>query len=92
MDVLKETQHYYGDVLKKSSDLKTNACCTMESIPNHVKDKLKNIHDDVLSTYYGCGLSCQIVENNALLDLGWKWRDVCLLSQFVGKNGRVGWI
>ena len=71
MDVVKETQHYYGDVLKKSSDLKTNACCTMESIPNHVKDKLKNIHVDVLSTYYGCGLVMpDCLENTKILDLG----------------------
>ena len=91
MDVVKETQHYYGDVLKKSSDLKTNACCTMESIPNHVKDKLKNIHDDVLSTYYGCGLVMpDCLENTKILDLGCgSGRDVYLLSQFVGENGKV---
>ena len=91
MDVVKETQHYYGDVLKKSSDLKTNACCTMESIPNHVKDKLKNIHDDVLSTYYGCGLVVpDCLENTKILDLGCgSGRDVYLLSQFVGENGKV---
>ena len=91
MDVVKETQHYYGDVLKKSSDLKTNACCTMESIPNHVKDKLKNIHDNVLSTYYGCGLVMpDCLENTKILDLGCgSGRDVYLLSQFVGRNGRV---
>ena len=91
MDVVKETQHYYGDVLKKSSDLKTNACCTMESIPNHVKDKLKNIHDDVLSTYYGCGLVMpDCLENTKILDLGCgSGRDVYLLSQFVGRNGKV---
>ena len=91
MDVVKETQHYYGDVLKKSSDLKTNACCTMESIPNHIKDKLKNIHDDVLSTYYGCGLVMpDCLENTKILDLGCgSGRDVYLLSQFVGRNGKV---
>ena len=91
MDVVKETQNYYGDVLKKSSDLKTNACCTMESIPNHVKDKLKNIHDDVLSTYYGCGLVMpDCLENTKILDLGCgSGRDVYLLSQFVGENGKV---
>lgn len=89
MDVTKETQHYYGDVLKKSSDLKTNACCTLESIPNHVKDKLKNIHENVLSTYYGCGLVMpDCLENMNVLDLGCgSGRDVYLLSQFVGCNG-----
>ena len=56
MNVSEETQKYYGEILKKSSDLKTNACCTNESIPKYVKEKLKNINDNVLSTYYGCGL------------------------------------
>ena len=44
MNVYKETQKYYGEILKKSSDLKTNACCTNESIPKYVKEKLKNIN------------------------------------------------
>ena len=57
----------------------------MESIPNHVKDKLKNIHDDVLSNYYGCGLVMpDCLENTKILDLGCgSGRDVYLLSQFV---------
>ena len=40
MNVSEETQKYYGEILKKSSDLKTNACCTNESIPKYVKEKL----------------------------------------------------
>lgn len=91
MNVSKETQKYYGEILKKSSDLKTNACCTNESIPQYVKEKLKNIHDNVLSTYYGCGLVIpDCLESKNVLDLGCgSGRDVYLLSQFVGEEGNV---
>jgi arsenite methyltransferase len=91
MNVLEETQRYYGEILKKSSDLKTNACCTNESIPRYVKDKLKNINDSVLSTYYGCGLVIpDCLEGRNVLDLGCgSGRDVYLLSQFVGEKGNV---
>ena len=91
MNVVEETQRYYGEILKKSSDLKTNACCTNESIPRYVKDKLKNINDSVLSTYYGCGLVIpDCLEGRNVLDLGCgSGRDVYLLSQFVGEKGNV---
>ena len=46
---------YYGDILKTSSDLKTNACCAAGEPPRHVAKALANIHDDVTSQFYGCG-------------------------------------
>tara|TARA_B100001094_G_C18183234_1_gene802183 strand:+ start:1478 stop:2503 length:1026 start_codon:yes stop_codon:yes gene_type:complete len=88
MDTVKE---YYGKVLKKTTDLKTNACCTNFKYPKYITDKMKNIHDDILSTYYGCGLiipDCLLGSN--IIDLGCgTGRDVYLLSQFVGENGNV---
>ena len=91
MDVKKETEHYYGTILKKSSDLKTNACCSIGAIPNHIKTKLKNINENVKNTYYGCGLVVpDCLENMKILDLGCgSGRDVYLLSQFVTENGIV---
>ena len=47
---------YYGKVLKGSSDLKTMACCTPDSMPQAIKALLGNIHEEVLAKYYGCGL------------------------------------
>ncbi len=29
-----QVKEYYGKVLEKSKDLKTNACCTFENIPD----------------------------------------------------------
>ena len=91
-DSIKEdTKEYYGKVLKKSTDLKTNACCTSVKYPKHIKEALSDIHDDILATYYGCGLvvpDCLTGCNT--LDLGCgTGRDVYLLSKLVGGDGNV---
>ena len=52
---LETVQKYYGEKLKTSQDLQTNACCTAESIPSHLRPYLKNIHDEVMEKFYGCG-------------------------------------
>ena len=47
-------QQYYDSVLESSQDLKTNACST--AAPQaHLADLLRNIHNDITATYYGCG-------------------------------------
>ena len=51
-----EVKEYYGKILAKTEDLKTNACCTAEAPPPHVRDALAKVHPDVLAKYYGCGL------------------------------------
>ena len=88
---MESVKEYYGKILNKSSDLKTNACCTLIKYPKYVTEALGNIHHDVLSSYYGCGLvipAC--LQNKTILDLGCgTGRDVYLLSQFVGENGKV---
>jgi len=84
-------QEYYGKVLRGSSDLKTNACCTDEALPDYVKPILGQVHDEVLSRYYGCGLVLpEALEGLTVLDLGCgAGRDVYLLSGLVGERGRV---
>ena len=86
-----DVKDYYGNVLQQSEDLKTNACCTAASIPNHLKAALSNIHDDVLSKYYGCGLIApNVLADMYILDLGCgSGRDCYVLSQWVGENGRI---
>merc|ERR1719240_505500 len=88
---LEETKEYYGKILQKSEDLKTNACCTAEAPPAHVRQAFKNIHAEVLGRYYGCGLILpDALEGRTVLDLGCgAGRDVYLLSQFVGETGSV---
>mmetsp|Transcript_43476 Transcript_43476/g.107520 ORF Transcript_43476/g.107520 Transcript_43476/m.107520 type:complete len:366 (+) Transcript_43476:40-1137(+) len=82
-------KEYYGKVLAKSSDLKTNACCTAEAMPDRVKRALAKVHDDVLIKYYGCGIVApDELFGKRVLDLGCgSGRDVYVLAQFVGETG-----
>ena len=91
MNVLDFVQKYYGEILEKSEDLKTNACCTVERPPQYVSDALSEIHDDVSSRYYGCGLVLpEALDGCRVLDLGCgSGRDCYLLAQLVGANGSV---
>ena len=89
--IVDQTREYYSKVLNKSSDLKTNACCTTVRYPDHIIKAFKNINDEILSTYYGCGIIIpDCIENMNIVDLGCgTGRDVYLLGQLVGENGSV---
>jgi arsenite methyltransferase len=83
---------YYGQELKSSDDLKTNACCTGGAPPAHIREAIKKIHPEVVSRYYGCGLCLPQypLDGAKILDLGsGAGRDVYIASQLVGKTGRV---
>jgi len=84
-------KRYYGQVLQGSSDLKTDACCTEESMPEFLKPILSKVHDEVLIRYYGCGLVLpEQLEGMKILDLGCgAGRDVYALSALVGEHGEV---
>ena len=86
-----KVKEYYGKILKKSSDLKTNACCTNIKYPEYILNSLKKIHDNIINSYYGCGLVIpDCLKNKKIMDLGCgTGRDVYLLSQFVGENGFI---
>ncbi len=90
-DTHKEVQEYYGKELSQSEDLKTNACCTIKNYPDHIKKAMGKIHDEVMSKYYGCGLTIpSSLEGKKVLDLGsGSGRDVYLVSQLVGEDGEV---
>jgi len=87
----KSVQDYYGKELQKSGDLKTNACCTAIDYPIKIKKILSEIHDEVISKYYGCGLTIPTtLAGLNVLDLGsGSGRDCYLVSKLVGKNGHV---
>ncbi|HID46100.1 MAG TPA: methyltransferase domain-containing protein [Chromatiaceae bacterium] len=86
-----EVKFYYGKVLRGSDDLKTDACCTTEDLPAHIKTLMKDIHPEVASRYYGCGLVVpELLEDCRVLDLGsGSGQDVFLLAGIVGEQGEV---
>lgn len=84
-------QEYYGKILSKSNDLKTNACTTSGRPPKFISDAISLIHEEVESKYYGCGLVIpDVLEGMKILDLGsGSGRDCYILSKLVGENGYV---
>lgn len=86
-----DVKEYYGETLQSSIDLKTSACCPIDAMPSFLKPLLANIHDDVITKFYGCGSPIPFaVKGITALDLGCgTGRDCYLLSQLVGANGQV---
>ena len=86
-----EVKFYYGKTLKTSADLQTNACCTGDAMPDHVRDALGLLAPAVVERYFGCGLVVPAaLAGLRVLDLGCgAGRDAYLLSFLVGEQGAV---
>ncbi|MCF8017536.1 MAG: methyltransferase domain-containing protein [Chromatiaceae bacterium] len=89
--ILEQVQRYYGETLTSSTDLRTDACCDGDAVPEALKPLLADIHPEVSERYYGCGLVApDALEGLRVLDLGCgAGRDVYLLSRLVGEQGEV---
>ena len=88
---LEDVRDYYGNILKTKDDLKTSACCPADAPPQYLRPFIKNIHETVLTKFYGCGTPVpEAIEGMTILDLGCgTGRDVYILSQIVGEQGHV---
>lgn len=88
---LRVVQDYYGRILRKTSDLKTTACCIAEQLPINISSIVSRIHPDVRETFYGCGVIAPAdLRGRTVLDLGCgSGRDAFVLSHLVGPEGRV---
>lgn len=87
-------KEYYGQVLQKTADLKTDACCCPNSLPAYIKGVLSLIADEIKDKYYGCGSPIPLcLEGLSVLDLGCgTGRDCYVMSKLVGETGRVAGI
>ncbi len=90
-EVHADVRHYYGEVLTTSADLKTNACCPTESIPESYRQLLSLIHPEIQERFYGCGSPLPMaLEGCTVLDLGCgTGRDSYMLAKLVGPSGYV---
>ncbi len=82
---------YYGNILGKSTDLKTNACCASGAPPSWIATRLLNVHPDVADRFYGCGFPIPAaLEGATVVDLGCgTGRDAYVIAQLVGPEGQV---
>ncbi|XP_070570518.1 arsenite methyltransferase-like [Ptychodera flava] len=90
--IVGNVKEYYGKTITSTDDFKTSVACTRSSKPpQRIAELIGQIHDDVASKYYGCGLcipSC--LEGCNVLDLGsGAGRDCFIVSKLVGPSGRV---
>ena len=94
INVKQTVKQYYGTALQSTSDLKTNACCTLDSVPDHIRSVLPLIHDEIKSKYYGCGSPIpHAIEGLHVLDVGCgTGRDCYIMSKLVGEDGFVSGI
>ncbi len=90
--IREEVRRYYEEVLRNSNDLNTDACaCASAAPPKYVIDALKNVDEEIIDHFYGCGSPVPPSLTGAcVLDLGCGvGRDVFIASQLVGEGGQV---
>jgi ubiquinone/menaquinone biosynthesis C-methylase UbiE len=82
---------YYGEVVQKTSDLKTDACCITDTMPVHIRKVLPLIENEITNKYYGCGSPVPLcIDGLEILDLGCgTGRDCYVMSKLVGAKGFV---
>lgn len=86
-----KVKEYYGRVLTSKDDLRTNACCSTDHLPDHLRSITELIDDEIMSRFYGCGVPIPpAIEGCTVLDLGCgTGRDAYICSSLVGETGRV---
>lgn len=86
-----QVSDYYGRQLQSSNDLRTSACCPVDSVPKSHSSILSKLAPEVTSKFYGCGSPIPPhLQGMTVLDLGCgTGRDVYLTSALVGKSGKV---
>ncbi len=91
IDIKQTVKKYYGEELQGTSDLKTNACCTLDSFPDYIRKINPLLNDEIKNRYYGCGSPIPLyIEGLKVLDVGCgTGRDCYIMSKLVGEKGFV---
>lgn len=86
-----DVQEYYGETLQTKDDLLTSACCPTDAMPAYLRPLVANVHDEIVSKFYGCGSPIPpLLDGLTVLDLGsGSGQDCYVLSQLVGEGGKV---
>lgn len=86
-----EVREYYGKILKSTSDLKTSACCSIDSMSDDKKSIITKIHPEITDKFYGCGSPISpLLKGCRVLDLGCgTGRDTYIVAALVGESGSV---
>lgn len=84
-------KQYYGMELQSSEDLKTTACCPLDTMPEEIREVLPYIAEEIKTRYYGCGSPIpSLLKGLTILDLGCgTGRDSYVLSRLVGEDGHI---
>jgi SAM-dependent methyltransferase len=89
---LEFVREYYGKRLHGKTDLVTNSCCCSDELLHPViKDIEKEIDNEVLTKFYGCGSPIPpALQGCQVIDLGCgTGKDVFIASRLVGPEGFV---
>ena len=92
-NISEKTDHvkkYYGNILNGKVDLKTRTCCCSDELLHPiVRDIEKDIDNEVLTKFYGCGSPIPpALEGCTVLDLGCgTGKDVFIASRLTGPDG-----
>lgn len=86
-----DVSQYYGKTVQKQDDLQTAACLVKGETSVDVRKALANVHDEILTKFYGCGSPIPpLLKGCTVLDLGCgTGRDVYVAAQLVGEQGSV---
>ncbi|RJQ48132.1 MAG: methyltransferase domain-containing protein [Nitrospiraceae bacterium] len=92
MNKTEQVKEYYGKTLHGKRDLKTGACCCSDELASPaVREIEKQISNEVLTKFYGCGSPIPpALDGCTVLDLGCgTGKDVFITSRLAGPEGFV---
>ncbi|EAY15625.1 methyltransferase, putative [Trichomonas vaginalis G3] len=86
-----QVSEYYGKTIKKTEDLKYEACVVGGEETKHHKQILAKVSPKVIESFYGCGSPIpDPLEGTISVDLGsGTGRDCFVISALAGKTGHV---